>query len=248
MSSALERGGAGLRGEGARQAVSHLKAEIASGKHWYLALLEAIGLWDLEEEFHGERHFCYLIGGEAFDWFLLAERLLAEVDGSVPQEEVEALLFCGQPPMEVEEAELRRLMGYAKHRAYLNYLYGITVEEALILAVEQEVRKERRCRAAKEDLDLEEEAYNRIYGQPYSQLLEEFCRQKGCPLGDGISFSRLKEFTYWLFKYRLEHSHKARLASDTKKGLEELRRQRQWGWPHRLMRLAPSSRPDGVGS
>ncbi|GAJ03845.1 unnamed protein product, partial [marine sediment metagenome] len=32
------------------------------------------------------------------------------------------------------------------------------------------------------------------------------------------------EFTYWLFKYRLNHCDKARVASDTKKGLEQLNR------------------------
>lgn len=235
MTSALEADRDGLlgRGEGAKQAISHLKAEIASGKHWYLALLEAMALWDLEEEFHQGRQFRYLIGGEAFDWHLLAERLLGELDSGVAPEETEALLFSGRPPLEVGEEELRRLMGHAKYRAYLNYLYGITVEEALILAVEREVRKERRCRAAKEDLGLEEEVYDRIYGQPYSRLLEEFCRQKGYYLGDGLPFSHLKEFTYWLFKYRLQHSHKARLASDTKKGLDELRLQRERAWSHR---------------
>ncbi len=226
--SDMEPGDNGLlcRGQGARQAVSHLRAQVESGKHWYLALLEAVSLWDLEEELHQGRYFRYLIGGEAFDWFLLAERLLKEVEDALPQEEVERLLFSGQLPLELKNDELRRLMGYDKHHAHLNYLYGITVEEALILAVEGEVRKERRCRAAKEDQDLEEEVYNRVYGRPYSQLLEEFCRENGHTLEDSLPFFCLKEFTYWLFKYRLKNSDKVRMASDTKKGLDELLRQR----------------------
>lgn len=234
--SSMEADGNGLlcRGQGARQAISHLRAEIESGKHWYLALLEAVSLWDLEEEVHQGRYFRYLIGGEAFDWFLLAERLLTEIDGPVPQEEVERLLFSGQLPLELKEEELRRLMGYAKYRAYLNYLYGITVEEALILAVEREVRKERRSIAAKEDTDLEEEVYRRVYGRPFSHLLEEFCLENGHTLEDSLPFFRLKEFTYWLFKYRLRNSHKVRMASDTKKGLDELRRQRELASSHVL--------------
>jgi len=32
----------------------------------------------------------------------------------------------------------------------------------------------------------------------------------------------MKEFTYWLFKYRLKHCDKARVASDTKKALDWL--------------------------
>lgn len=235
MTSALEAGRGLLGpGEGAQRAISHLKGEIAAGKHWYLALLEAIALWDMEEEFHQGRQFRYLIGGEAFDWCLLAERLLGEVDRGASPEEVEALLFSGRPPLEVGEEEMRRLMGYAKYRAHLNYLYGITVEEALILAVEGEVRKERRCRGAKEDPGLEEEVYKRIYGRPHSHLLEEFCRQNGYSQGDRLPFWHLKEFTYWLFKYRLKSCDKAKVASDTKKGLKQLRQQQT---------LSRSSRP-----
>jgi hypothetical protein len=35
-----------------------------------------------------------------------------------------------------------------------------------------------------------------------------------------------KEFTYWLFKYRVKHSEPARMASDTKKGLDQLQKMR----------------------
>ena len=57
------------------KAVDELKAAIAGGKHWYIALLEAIGLWTTAEETHNGRLYRYLIAGEAFDWLLLAERL-----------------------------------------------------------------------------------------------------------------------------------------------------------------------------
>ncbi|MDP2663711.1 MAG: hypothetical protein Q8R28_23590 [Dehalococcoidia bacterium] len=228
MTTILESEACGnlVRGQGAQLAISHLRAGVSSGRHWYLALLEAIGFWDLEEEVHNDRYFRFLIDGEAFDWFLLAERLLPEVDGSIPGAEVEALLFLGQAPLQVEEEEMRRLMGYPKYRAHLNYWYGITVEEALILAVEREVRKERRSRSSKEDHDLEEEVYRRIYGQPHSLLLREFCAEHRYSTENGLPFTYLKEFTYWLFKYRLRNSHKVRIASDTRKGMDELQRQR----------------------
>ena len=35
----------------------------------------------------------------------------------------------------------------------------------------------------------------------------------------------MKEFTYWLFKYRLKRCEKARIASDTKKALDYLKKQ-----------------------
>jgi hypothetical protein len=39
-----------------------------------------------------------------------------------------------------------------------------------------------------------------------------------------MSMSESKEFTYWLFKYRVARSDKARIASDTRKGLDQLAR------------------------
>ena len=34
----------------------------------------------------------------------------------------------------------------------------------------------------------------------------------------------MKEFSYWRFKYRLQHCDKARIASDTKKALDWMRK------------------------
>ena len=35
-----------------------------------------------------------------------------------------------------------------------------------------------------------------------------------------------REFNYWLFKYRVKNCDKARIASDTRKGLDQLERMR----------------------
>ncbi|MDO8689057.1 MAG: hypothetical protein Q7R39_03445 [Dehalococcoidia bacterium] len=97
--------------------------------------------------------------------------------------------------------------------------------------MEREVRKERRSRNSKEDHDLEEEVYGRVYGQPHSLLLREFCDEHRYSIENGLPFTYLKEFTYWLFKYRVRNSHKVRIASDTRKGLDELQRQRAGSLP-----------------
>ena len=62
------------------EAIRYLKQAIADGKHWYIALLEAMGLWGSAEEVCNGRVYRYLIAGEAFDWLLLAERLCGAVD------------------------------------------------------------------------------------------------------------------------------------------------------------------------
>jgi hypothetical protein len=203
--------------------IAHLRALVASGEHWYLALLKTMARWSQAEETIGERRYRYLIGGEAFDWLVLAERLIDELDGAVDVEERERLLFYGHPPIEVDEEEFQTLIGTPKYQAYLNYLYGVVVEEALQLAVEQEIEKERHGHvwsAAHAD----PLAFERVYGRPQAEMLREFQRERGLEETDSLGLSELKEFTYWLFKYRVRSHEGARVASDTRKGLAALSR------------------------
>jgi hypothetical protein len=209
-----------------REAILHLREAISAGKNWYVALLKAIGLWGSAEELHDGRYYRYLIGGEAFDWLTLAERLCQEIEGLIPENERLDLLFAAAPPIDLPPGEFRQLIGDVKYRAYLNYLYGVVVEEALISVVEEEVLKENGHLTLILGQRIEQEAYRRIYEAEMFDLLSLFRGQRGYANGDSISLTEKKEFTYWLFKYRVEHSEKARVASDTRKALAWL--QRQW--------------------
>ncbi|MFC1915460.1 hypothetical protein ACFLW4_02045 [Chloroflexota bacterium] len=205
------------------EVIRHLEQAITGGKHWYLALLEAVGLWGSAEETHNGRVYRYLIAGEAFDWLLLAERLCEAVDGLLPEGEKSAFLFYGRPPLDLGSDEVKELIGSSKYHQYLNYFYGITLEGALVLAVGEEVHKERRVLGYSRERDATNEIYRRIYGTNKATLLKRFRREKGYPQLKSITLSGLKEFTYWLFKYRLEHCDKAKVASDTKKALQQLK-------------------------
>ena len=211
------------------QAIRYFRDAVVHGKQWYIALLEAIGQWNLTEETYKGRDYRYLIANEAFDWLLLAERILDEVDYLVPEEEAVDLLFHGRPPVEIAEEEFCSLIGEAKYRAHLNFFYGVTVEEALIMAVEEEACKERRASPFSENGRPAEESYQRVYGSSLDDLLKRFRKEKGYPVRHSMGLSETKEFTYWLFKYRLNNCDKARIASDTKKALNELSRQRGMG-------------------
>jgi hypothetical protein len=202
--------------------IRYLEQALKGGKHWYIALLEAIRLWASAEETHNDRTYRYLIAGEAFDWLLLAERLCSTVDGLLPDDEKSALLFHGKPPLKLNRGEFSALIGNIKYHQYLNYFYGIIVEEALVLAVQEEVRKEWRTLGYTNDRDATNEVYRRIYGATKAILLRRFRREKGYPQVRSMNLTMLKEFTYWLFKYRLEHCDRTRVASDTKKALKQL--------------------------
>jgi len=75
-------------------------------------------------------------------------------------------------------------------------------------------------------------SFQRIYGATRSRLLRDFRKATSRAMVDRISLTELKEFVYWLFKRRIAMQDPARVASDTRRGLqriqtmEELRRQR----------------------
>jgi hypothetical protein len=206
------------------KAIEHLKQAVAAGKHWYIALLEAIRLWKSAEEDYQGRHLHYLINGEAFDWLLLAERLSDEISQYIPEKERVNLLFFDVPPVELSKEEFKNLIGPAKYQAYLNYLYGVLVEENLIAAMVDEIRKERLTSGSIRREDILDKAYRRIYGDSQQSLLDKFRKEKRYSKRKSTNLGELKEFTYWLFKYRIQKSDKSRVASDTKKALIKMQR------------------------
>jgi hypothetical protein len=206
----------------ARAIVAELQSAVQSGAYWYPALLDAIARWPLPLELVDGRCYRYLIGGEAFDWLLLAERLLQSIERLVPEEERMALLFHARPPIEQSTDDFRAAIGESKYRAHLNYVYGVVVEEALQLSVEEDVHKELRCCAWGQDRRVDESVYHRIYGRPREDLFAAFREERGIERSDEILLGDLREFTYWLFRYRMRQCDGARVASDTRRGLVQL--------------------------
>ncbi len=205
-------------------AISHFRTAVKAGRPWPLALLEAVGMWTIASEEHEGRTYSYLLQGEAFDWIVLAERLCADIDGLVPTNEKEDLLFGGPLPEEVDDRSFKNLIGSSKHQAVLNFWYGVVVEEALQLAVEEEVRKRHLAKGYADREDLVEEAFTILYQETRTNLARQFLKSKGSPTRRSMSLTELKEFTYSLFKRRVELWDPARVASDTRKGLERLKR------------------------
>lgn len=214
------RAGAGpdVRSE-IRDIIAELREAIsANDEHWFLALLAAVRNWPVPAEHVDGREYRYLIGGEAFDWLLLAERLLTEVGDIVSQEEAEGLIFHERLPVELTEVEFQQLLG-AKYKAHLNFVYGVRVESAIMLAIAEEFRKEHTSARMWENGHADDEAFEHIYGRTSGELLAEFREAKGITDAEWLSLAELSEWRYWLFQYRVKNCDPARVASDTRKGL-----------------------------
>ena len=211
-------------GDTRRIAVDHLKRSLAEGRDWPEALFEAMALWTLPEERRRKRKQTYFIAGEAFDWLLLAERLLDETRRAVPQDELDTLLFEGKFPDRFDTERIPELLGGDKYRGYLNYHYGVTVEEALQLACELELRKRDTSNGVRYRNAYADKAFPQIYRKTREELLCMFRESETLDPEGESSMAEHRAFTYWLFKYRWANSDKARIASDTTKGLRQLER------------------------
>jgi hypothetical protein len=206
---------------------------LGPGCNWKAAVLEAIASWPLAAEPVNGQRLDYLIAGEAFDWRLLAARLAGALGGALQGEAIADWLEDPDPAGGLEEAEFTRLLGVDKYRSHLNYLYGVTVERALLAAAEEEITKRRVAWGAPPSERARDEAYERLYEARLDALWAEFRAEGGGgPRGAGpernqVSLGDLDAFTYWLFKRRMKRFDPARVASDTRKGLLQLDRMRQ---------------------
>lgn len=219
------------------ETILRMRQAVMDGQqHWFEALVDAVGRWRVPVETVRGREFRYLVGGEAFDWLLLAERLLDEIADLVPEEERDALLFDGLWPLEMEDDEFAERIGHAKHSAHLNYLYGVLVEQALQLHVEEEIHKESRARVWGQDPREDLGMFPRVYDKPRQELVSMYYEESGVMLGERIDYPAWRDFIYWLFRLRMRRQDKARVASDTRKGLAQLSR----------MELAVSERRRGA--
>ena len=229
--------------------LAQFHARLHAGAPWFDALLDCIHEWEQPRETFDGREYVYLIEHEAFDWLLLAERICDSAPpGLLPPHEVEALLVDESPPTPLSEVEFQERLGTAKYWAHLNFLYGVRVEQALHLAVERVLQKERSGLAfshARNELDGD--VFGRIYGARQSDLLRDFRaannRQDADP--ERIEHAEWQAFTYWLFRRRLERQDPARVASDTRQGMEmlyelEAAKQRRY-----RRRAADAERPAG---
>ena len=188
-----------------------------------------MAFWTAPEEVRRKRRYTYFIAGEAFDWLLLAERLLDETRKAVPQDELDALLFEGKFPDRFDTERIPELLGGDKYRGFLNYHYGVTVEEALQLACELELRKRDTSNGVRYRGAYSEKAFPLIYRKSREELLRMFRETEDLDPEAISSMAEHRAFTYWLFKYRWANSDKARIASDTTKGLRQLERMENAG-------------------
>jgi len=201
-----------------------LRAEVRDTDDWYRPLLRAVREWPLVEEQRDDEQYVYLLDGEALDLLRLCERLCLEIEDLVPREQMLALLANDRPPHSVSRDELKALIGVDKYRAYLTFIYGVMVEEMVLHAVLEDLRKRRRASGLTRYDAALDDAFAYLYSGTRAELFEAFRKERGLPRRHSVTMTQMKQFTYWLFKLRLRNTDKSRVASDTKRALTLLHR------------------------
>tara|TARA_B100000686_G_C16565335_1_gene849990 strand:+ start:162 stop:881 length:720 start_codon:yes stop_codon:yes gene_type:complete len=224
MTSRLENPLLGVNESGSSlDALQKMHNSILEGSLWAVALLEAIGNWSLPSEQFENLNIHYFLAGEAFDWLLLAERLVREIpENYISEADKDALLFQGRLPSYITSTDFKMALGTEKYRAHLNFFYGVVLEEMLWYATNSEIEKARTVKGLQHSIGIDDEVSYRLYRSSMKALAGSFQKENGRGRSMKFSFSQYQEFVYWLFKKRISISDNARSASDTKKSLNAL--------------------------
>ena len=203
---------------------------------WQVAFIKTIAAWPVgNETIYGET-FHYFVGGEAFNWKRLAERIATQLseescDSPGPDEIFDWIdnsgTFGG-----LSEQEFRRILGVDGWRAHLNHFYGVHIEQCLLAAVQSRIQKRRYSTGKPPSDDAADQAFVGLYEGTEQDLWrifsEEFSERLNHLFDESDEETRSialdEEFTYWLFKRRIENTNASQVAAETQRGLEMMAR------------------------
>ena len=203
---------------------------------WQITLLKTVAAWPKENERAYDETFHYFIGGEAFNWKRLAERIATQLTeeghSAVPTEDIFDWLGDTGVFGRLGEENFRRILGVDGWRAHLNFFYGVHIEQCLIAAIQSRIQKRRYGNGLPPSDDASDRAYLGLYEETEETLWQQFLDENSARLADLIAESPEEtrtigldeEFTYWLFKRRIENTNAAQVADETRRALEMLTR------------------------
>ena len=134
---------------------------------WQKSFIATIAAWPVENETVYGETFHYFIGGEAFNWKRLAERIatqLAAEGCDYPEtREVFDWIATSGTFGGLSEEEFRRILGVDGWRAHLNHFYGVHIEQCLLAAIQSRIQKERFSGGMPPSDDASDRAYMGLY-------------------------------------------------------------------------------------
>tara|TARA_B100001996_G_scaffold362364_1_gene329812 strand:+ start:631 stop:1275 length:645 start_codon:yes stop_codon:yes gene_type:complete len=194
--------------------IQELRNEVSHGENWQKSIAKYIGLWTKKEEFYRGYKYIYLIDGEALDWLTLTERLVSSIKSYINKEEYHYVSTSGLLPDQEIYKHIKKIIPKKVLSQMRNFYYGIIIEN---LIYNYKILEYEKNTIVTEDND--QRFYEEIYNKPLEVLSQMFYKEKKLINKNKLNFHELKLFSYWLFKYRLKHSDKTKMAHETNKAL-----------------------------
>ena len=195
--------------------IQELRNEVSQGENWQKSVAKYIGLWNEKEEFYRGYKYIYLIDDEALDWLNLTERLVSSIKSYITKEEYNYVSTSGLLPDQEIYKYIKKTIPKKKLSQMRNFYYGIIIEN---LIYHYKILEYQKNTIVVEDND--QRFYEEIYNKPIEVLYEIFYKERKTINKNKLNFHELKLFSYWLFKYRLKHSDKTKMAHETNTALK----------------------------
>ena len=195
--------------------IQELRNEVSQGENWQKSVAKYIGLWNEKEEFYRGYKYIYLIDDEALDWLTLTERLVSSIKSYITKEEYNYVSTSGLLPDQEIYNYIKKTIPKKKLSQMRNFYYGIIIEN---LIYHYKILEYQKNTIVVEDND--QRFYEEIYNKPIEVLYEIFYKERKTINKNKLNFHELKLFSYWLFKYRLKHSDKTKMAHETNTALK----------------------------
>ena len=195
--------------------IQELRNEVSQGENWQKSVAKYIGLWNEKAEFYRGYKYIYIIDDEALDWLNLTERLVSSIKSYITKEEYNYVSTSGLLPDQEIYNYIKKTIPKKKLSQMRNFYYGIIIEN---LIYHYKILEYQKNTIVVEDND--QRFYEEIYNKPIEVLYEIFYKERKTINKNKLNFHELKLFSYWLFKYRLKHSDKTKMAHETNTALK----------------------------
>ena len=182
--------------------------------------MKIIGQWPLKSENFDNIEYQYWVNDEAFNWHLLASRLIFSITETTNKQILNELLHSTYLLPGSDQGKIINLFPPDKYRAHLNFIYGVVLEEVIICFNEMEKHKDviNQFHAS----DVINAVYLDLYGYNFSEFIRIYEFEKKIKLDKFDSLYSHYDFLYWSWKYRLKKSTPEKIAYDSQSGINFL--------------------------
>jgi len=182
--------------------------------------LKIIGHWPLKSEIIGDMDYQYWINDEAFNWYLLASRIIFSVKDEQNIKKLDHFLSTVHFLPGSDQRIMINLFPPDKYRAHLNFIYGVILEEVIICFNEMEKNKDVLNQFNVTDsINL---VYLNLYGMDYTEFIRLYEFETKTKLDQFDTLHSYYNFLYWSWKYRLMKSTPEKIAYDSQSGINFL--------------------------